>query len=502
LIKKIFKKVKMNIKKRLLISNTVTIIIPFAITFVVAVCFIFVSSRIFNKDISYSNFKELTLLKAELFNSANNISKQKSEDALGVEFQQYLSQRLEKLKGEFIITKGHEIIFSSRGIEKIEAEKTLEEYKIQDLRGTLKIDGKSYLVQETSLVLKDKTQVNVTLLAPVGESLDVFEVFIILIISVFIISFISVNLFMSYLFSKRILKPVTALKNAATGISSGDLHCEIVEAGDQEIKELCKEFELMRIQLKDSIDMKLKYDDNRNMLVSSISHDLRTPITSIKGYVEGILDGVASTPEKVESYLRTIYLKTEHMDAMIDDLLLYSKLDLKKLPFNFEKTDILEYIKFFVEEEVPELERSNITLEVKSDIDNLSYVMLDRDRMRRVIMNIIDNSKKYMDKAQGKIIVMLRQTNLSIIIEVRDNGAGIDKNDIDKIFDRFYRADAARSETNGSGLGLAIAKQIVEGHKGKIWAVSHEAKGTSLLISLAKVTEEQRGVINEKDFNS
>jgi signal transduction histidine kinase len=101
-------------------------------------------------------------------------------------------------------------------------------------------------------------------------------------------------------------------------------------------------------------------------------------------------------------------------------------------------------------------------------------------------MNIIDNSRKYMKKEAGKITISLRETNSSIIIEIRDNGAGIDKNDANKIFDRFYRGDAARTGTKGTGLGLAIAKQIVEGHKGRIWAKSHGDEGTSILISLAK----------------
>jgi signal transduction histidine kinase len=485
----------MNIKRRLIISNTVTVIIPLIITFVIGICFIFISSIIFNKDMSYNKFKEFTMIKVELLSASNNISKQKAEEVEGLEFKDYLSQRLKGLKGEFIITKGQEVIYSSKGLNKIDVEKTIEEVKTQDLRNTLEINDKLYLVQESRLVVKDGIEENVILLAPVGENLDIFRIFIIVIISVFVISFITVNLFMSYLFSKRILKPVATLKTAATDISSGNLQCEIIEEGDEEIRELCHEFEVMRIQLKDSIHMKMKYDDNRNMLVSSISHDLRTPITSIKGYVEGILDGVANTPEKMESYLKTIYSKTEHMDAMIDDLLLYSKLDLKQLPFNFEKTDILKYFKFCISESEPELLRSNIKIEIKSDLKDLRYVMVDRDRMRRVIMNIIDNSKKYIDKDQGEIIVMLRETSLSIIIEIRDNGLGIDKNDIDKIFDRFYRADTARSETTGSGLGLAIAKQIVEGHKGKIWVVSYGHEGTSILISLAKIIGEQREVL-------
>ena len=234
--------------------------------------------------------------------------------------------------------------------------------------------------------------------------------------------------------------------------------------------------------------MKKKYDDNRTMLVSSISHDLKTPITSIKGYVKGILDGVANTPEKVERYLKTVYSKSEQMDVMIDDLLLYSKLDLSQLPFNFEKTDIIDYFNYCIHESSLELEKFNIKISLKSDLDGVKYVKIDRERLMRVILNIIDNSRKYMDKKQGEITILLRETNSSIIIEIRDNGSGIDENDVNKIFDRFYRADTARSEANGSGLGLAIAKQIVEGHSGTIWAVSHENQGISILISLGKIS--------------
>ena len=232
------------------------------------------------------------------------------------------------------------------------------------------------------------------------------------------------------------------------------------------------------------------------MLVSSISHDLKTPITSIKGYVNGILDGVANTPEKAERYLKTIYSKATQMDIMINDLLLYSKLDLSQLPFNFENTDIMDYFKYCIHESAPELEKSNIEICLENNLDGLKYVKIDRERLMRVILNIIDNSRKYMDKEQGKITIILRETNSSIIIEIRDNGSGIDENDVNKIFDRFYRADAARSEANGSGLGLAIAKQIVEGHGGTIWAVSHENEGTSILMSFGKISN--KGVLWKK----
>ncbi len=306
--------------------------------------------------------------------------------------------------------------------------------------------------------------------------------------AVFFISFIVSNMIMSYLFSKKMLDPITHLKRATSEISRGDLNLEIAEIGDKEIRELCADFEKMRIQLKDSVRLKIKYDDNRTMLVSSISHDLRTPITSIKGYVEGILDGVANTPEKVEFYLKTIYSKAELIDVMIDDLLLYSKLDLNQLPFNYEKTDIASFFDYCVMESTLELLKHNISIALENYLKESKYVMLDRERMRRVIINIIDNSRKYMNKEEGKITIMLRETNSSIVIEIRDNGSGIDKNHINRIFDRFYRGDLARTETKGSGLGLAISKQIVEAHKGKIWAIGHEDAGTSIIISLAKLS--------------
>ena len=336
----------------------------------------------------------------------------------------------------------------------------------------------------------------------IGYDSNLFKIFIITIISTFIFSFIIANIIISYLFSKRILTPIARLKKATSEISHGDLNFEIVEDGDSEIKDLCSDFEKMRIQLKNSIHMKMKYDDNRKMLVSSISHDLKTPITSIKGYVEGILDGVANTPEKLQHYLRTIYSKSQQIDKMIDDLLLYSKLDLNQIPFNFEKTDIASYFTDCTQECSFELNKSNINISLKNNLNQSRYVMIDRERFMRVILNIIDNSKKYMGDAKNRsILIDLRENNASIIIEIRDMGCGIDKNHIDKIFDRFYRTDSARTETKGSGLGLAIAKQIVEGHKGKIWAVSEEGSGTSIIISLPKLHERQI-IYDEKDFNN
>lgn len=480
----------MNIKKRLILSNTITIVIPFVITALAAFVFIFVCSRILNKDISYGNFKTSIFIKTELSDTKNSIWKQNLGDLEDTVVQQDLYRNLLDVNGELIIVKNNNVIYASKDVNKIDIEKCLIEGNSKSTKKLVKIDNIDYIVEVAPLKFKDEALGNAILLAPNFEYSGVLKKLIVFIVVVFIITFIVVNIFMSYMLSKRIIKPLSLLKTAVGAISSGDLNLEIIEVGDKEIVDLCADFEKMRLQLKDSIHMKKKYDDNRTMLVSSISHDLKTPITSIKGYVKGILDGVANTPEKLERYLNTVYSKTEQMDIMINDLLLYSKLDLSQLPFNFEKTDIIDYFNYCIHESAIELEKSNIKICLNNNLGESKYVVIDRERFMRVILNIIDNSRKYMDKDQGEITILLRETNSSIIIEVRDNGSGIQHNDVNKIFDRFYRADSSRSEANGSGLGLAIAKQIVEGHKGKIWAVSHENNGTSILISFGKISKE------------
>jgi signal transduction histidine kinase len=479
----------MNIKRRLIISNTLTVIIPFIITVIVAFTFLFITSNILNKNIGYNSFKKLALIQSELVNISGSIPVHRAEIVDEMELQQYLTQRLSNLKGKFIIVKGHNIITAPKDMNKIDIEKCLEAAREKTINKSIEINRVSYIIEAIDLKLNDDISESVVLLVPFEGDKDLFGKFVILILITFIGSFVTTNAFMSYSFTKRILIPIALLKKATSEISNGNLNCEIIEDGDEEIKELCADFELMRIQLKDSINMKMKYDDNRKMLVSSISHDLKTPITSIKGYVEGILDGVANTPQKIDSYLKTIYSKAEHIDGMIDDLLLYSKLDLNQLPFNFEKTDIIDYFNYCVYESQPELEKLNIKIEFNNMLKNTPFVMIDRERMRRVIMNIIDNSRKYMDKSQGLITLSLRETSSSIIIELRDNGSGINSSDTNRIFERFYRGDSSRGAVKGSGLGLAIAKQVIEGHKGRIWAVSHGDDGTSIMISLAKLTE-------------
>ena len=478
----------MNIKKRLIISNSIIVIVPIIITTIIMSSILFISLKINGNRVEYDEFERRIFIESEITTITNDILKQENENIEEDKFQSDLSSKLSKVNGKFIIIKSHKIISKPEDVSKIDVEKCVEISKRNNMGKKIKINNTSHIIKTIEFNLKDKSNAIVILLVPIEEEkINLLTKFAITSSVIFIISFIVTNMIMSYFLSKSIIKPIKSLKKATTEISNGNLDCAISEEGDEEIRELCSGFESMRVQLKDSIIMKMKYDDNRKGLISSISHDLRTPITSIKGYVEGILDGVANTKEKRESYLKTIYSKAEHVDHMIDDLLLYSKLDLNQIPFNFEKVDIVEYFNYCIYESEPELKKDNIKIWLNNDLNTCKFVMMDRERLKRVILNIIGNSQKYMDKEQGEIVINLKETTSNIIVEIKDNGAGIDNDDANKIFDRFYRTDEARSGAKGSGLGLAIAKQIVEGHNGRIWAISHGDKGTSIMISLNKI---------------
>jgi len=295
------------------------------------------------------------------------------------------------------------------------------------------------------------------------------------------------NGLLTYYVAKSILNPIKKLSIAAKKISEGDLEYSVESQKRDELGELSNTFESMRLKLKQAKMAQLQYEQNRQELIASISHDLKTPLTSIKGYVKGIQDGVANTPEKLERYMNIIYKTTNEMDGLIDELFLYSKLDVKRLPFHFERVDLYAFFADFIDELAFNIEKERGTAILLANKEESYIVEADREKLKRVVTNIIQNSLKYMDKNHKKIEVRLLSQSNEIIVEMKDNGKGINKEDLPYIFESFYRTDTSRnSSTGGSGLGLSIAKKIIEEHGGTIWADSEIGKGTSIYFKLKK----------------
>jgi signal transduction histidine kinase len=292
------------------------------------------------------------------------------------------------------------------------------------------------------------------------------------------------NGLLTYFVSKSIIKPINELSEAAEQISKGNLDFQIEPTGKDELGKLAETFEQMRFKLKESAEMQRKYEENRKELIANISHDLKTPITSIKGYVEGIRDGVANTPEKMDRYIQTIYKKAVDMDHLIDELFLYSKLDLHRVPFEFEIVDLKSYLTDYIEELRFDVEKDGVVVTFHAE-KGAYQVLADREQLKRVITNVVQNSLKHMNKLEKHIHIHLLLENNNVIVQIKDNGIGIPEEDLPLIFDRFYRADPSRNTgTGGSGLGLAIVKRIIEEHGGDIWAESKLGEGTSIFFTI------------------
>ncbi len=296
--------------------------------------------------------------------------------------------------------------------------------------------------------------------------------------------------------NKDVYRPLKELSVAMQHISMGDFDYHMNGGREDEIGLLFVNYEQMRLQLKESEEEKAQNEKKSKELVSNISHDLKTPITSIKGYVEGIMDGVADTPEKMDKYIKTIYNKANDMDRLINELTTYSGIDSNKIPYHFHILNVSDYFTDCVEEVGLDLESKNIHLDFTNLVPADTCVVADPEQLKKVINNIISNSVKYMGHPDGVIDIRLLDEGESVKIEIEDDGKGIASKDIGSIFERFYRTDSSRNSLQGgSGIGLSIVKKIIEDHGGYVWATSKEGEGTCMHFVLRKYTEQTDEVV-------
>ncbi len=338
------------------------------------------------------------------------------------------------------------------------------------------------------------------------HELNSFKNSVIYTLVLFLLIMIIINTLITYFLSKQIVSPIIRLKNAAQQIQKGNYDFQLKPSTKDEIGALFQSFEEARKQLMKSEETQKKYEQNRNELITNISHDLKTPITTIKGYIEGIMDGVPKSKEKQDKYLRTIYQNAVHMESLIEDLFLLSKFDLNQSFYQFERINIKNYLADSYEELQFDLQEKGIKLEYKADYEEQNLVKADRQQLKRVILNIINNAINYSNANNPKIEMILTEQEQEAQIEIRDNGRGVSEDILDKIFDRFYKEDKARSNSSpGTGLGLYIARKIILEHGGRIWAKSQAGSGTSIFFTLSKIREKDcnmhKEIANEKNSN-
>jgi len=206
----------------------------------------------------------------------------------------------------------------------------------------------------------------------------------------------------------------------------------------------------------------------RRDFVSSVSHELRTPLTSITGYTETLLEGAIHDPENAKHFLQIILQESERLTALINDVLDLSKIESGRIDYKFKPISLGDLVEKTVNLFSRAIEKKGIVLQLQIPHD-LPYVNGDRDYLELVIRNLVDNAIKYVPEENGQILISASKVDDMVRVEVKDNGIGIPRKDLGRIFERFYRVDKARSSAiGGTGLGLSIVKHIILAHKGKV----------------------------------
>jgi len=257
--------------------------------------------------------------------------------------------------------------------------------------------------------------------------------------------------------------------------------------GNDEFSQVCGEFNEMAARLLESVEARRKDERSRKELIAGISHDLRTPLTSIKAYVEGLEQGVASTQEARSRYVNTIKNKATDLEHIIDSLFLFAKLDTGEFPCSMERVNLAATISEIVDELKDEYSNRGLDIAPVRSCGGL-YVNIDVAQMRSVIINIFENSVKYKNRARGKISVEAIEKDGFVSLVISDDGPGVSDEALPKLFDVFYRGDESRNEPGkGSGLGLAIAAKMVRHFGGSVEAINVPDGGLSIKMTFPKV---------------
>jgi len=281
------------------------------------------------------------------------------------------------------------------------------------------------------------------------------------------------------------MKPLEKLRVAVEEIAKGNYGFTVEEEQFNMVGDLIASFNRMSIELKEAEELKERYEQNRKELIAGISHDLKTPITSIIGYVDAIQSGVARTEEKKEKYLNIIESNAQYTNKLIDDLFLFSKLDINQMQYEFVRMPICEFLQDVIVEKQLELEESGVNVSYTIDIAKDKLLAIDGKMVYRIMSNIMSNAIKYGNKETPEIHIEASEESDGVKVAISDNGQGISQENLEHIFDVFFREDVSRNkEIGGTGLGLSIAKQLVQAHGGAIFATSKMGEGTTITFTL------------------
>ncbi len=493
----------MKLRTRLLTAFLIVILIPLTLIGSVTTLIGKYQLRLIEKNYgvtgttvdSLSNSVQmLSKLTAQSYSTLKDMAEKHADQMDDATYLNDFNEELQTARSYLLVKKDQTIIYAGSNCEKMDALKSYLD-KIGDITvgsdsGVYIGEDLQYLVRKVEFRYPDGAAGRAYLVTDVDLMIpEVKNMLHAFIITILIILILTAFLMTGWIY-RGVMIPVAKLREATQNITEGNLDFELKYGVDDELGALCSDIEKMRLRLKENCEEKIRTENENKELISNISHDLKTPVTTIKGYAEGILDGVAGTPEKQKKYVQTIYNKAVEMNKLINELTLYSRIDRNRIPYNFSMMDVAGFFEDCADDLKVELDAKNFEFTYYNYVAADVKVIADAEQIARVIHNIVNNSVKYMDKEHGKINLRVKDVGDFIQVELEDNGKGIDGKALPYIFDRFYRTDSSRnSNTGGSGIGLSIVKKIIEDHGGKIWVTSKLATGTTMYFVLRKYQE-------------
>lgn len=489
----------MSIRFRLLLSFTSVVIVS-VILFVSAAYLL--SVAITGDTRSMKNFytihyslHPLSEEEESLFLDLKYLAKHDPEQLKNQTLLENYNTQLKMVQAALIIRENDEIVYTAPALANIDFGAVLPPYDMGNnmIRNTMNAGSRFFSYSKFDFHFSSDTgdRGSIFVIRERSPFAEVIRTILPILIIVFVLILLLTGFLLYRYFTRKIVQPLDQLRQSAEQIKDGNLTFQLTSDSKDEVGQLVDTFDQMRQKLYDSIQMQLHYEENRKQLLSNISHDLRTPITTIRGYAEGIRDGVTNTEEKLAKYVNAIHTRATDMERLVDELLYYSKLDLKKEPYSFEQTDLLLLLRHIVDELAIEFDNKQVEVMWHIPSSKPIYMLIDQEKLKRVIFNLLDNCLKYISETEPQITITVIDADTTATVSIQDNGPGIPEHALPHIFERFYRAEPSRNQSvaSGSGLGLAIAKQIIEGHGGDMFATSEQGKGTSISFTLQKWKE-------------
>ena len=477
----------MTIKRRLFISNILMLIVPVILSLIVVGIILHVFMSIAGIQVGKSSSGN-TAFFYSFVDKANTLANKWDENPQLEQIKEDIDEFNEKYSDNkvlLLIYRGSELVYP---LTTPKSSPILDTALYQDGSHTFIMDNVALYresVGEYTLVLFNDNFI--------PEGIKYFRDYRILAFNIIIIMFIVTiiivlltNRFLTKFVFKRIMTPLDTLVYGVHQIRDGNLSYHIDYEGKDEFTGICSDFNEMAQRLLESVNARQKDEVNRKELIAGISHDLRTPLTSIKAYAEGIEKGVASTPETQKRYLDIIKNKANDLEHIVNQLFLFSKLDIGEFPFYLEKINIGEELASMIDTVSEEYEKKGLAIQLIENVQKV-YIKADIVQLRNAIINIMENSVKYKDKDKGEMKIICSVDHEHVIITLADNGPGVSKEAVRKLFDIFYRSDPSRSNpSKGSGLGLSITAKILERLGGAIKAENGEKGGLAIKMIFPK----------------